>query len=141
MEKIMVLGAGTMGAGIAQAFADHGHTVILRDLQPELVERGVQGIGKGLAKLVEKGKIEASARAATLANIHGTTDLALAADCDLVIEAVVERMEIKKQIFAELDGLIAGALADPVVKGVVLTSGKPDFATRRLMQGFGLRVV
>ena len=106
MEKIMVLGAGTMGAGIAQAFADHGHTVILRDLQPELVERGVAGIDKGLAKLVEKGKIEASARAATLANIHGTTDLALAADCDLVIEAVVEKMEIKKQIFAELDGLV-----------------------------------
>lgn len=105
MEKIFVIGAGTMGAGIVQAFAQKGYEVIVRDIKDEFVERGISGINKGLTKLVAKGKITEEDREAILGRISGTTDLALAEDCDLVIEAAVENMEIKKSIFAELDGI------------------------------------
>ncbi|GAA0752332.1 3-hydroxybutyryl-CoA dehydrogenase [Clostridium sartagoforme] len=105
MEKIFVIGAGTMGAGIVQAFAQKGYEVIVRDIKDEFVERGINGINKGLTKLVAKGKMSEEDKEAILARITGTTDLALAEDCDLVIEAAVENMQIKKQIFAELDGI------------------------------------
>jgi len=103
MEKIFVLGAGTMGAGIAQAFAAKGYEVILRDIKDEFVDKGLAGINKGLSKLVAKGKITEEVKEDLLSRISGTTDMTLAEDCDLVIEAAVENMEIKKQIFAELD--------------------------------------
>ena len=105
MEKIFVLGAGTMGAGIAQAFAAKGYEVVLRDIKDEFVDKGLAGINKGLSKLVTKGKITEEAKEELLSKISGTTDMSLAADCYLVIEAAVENMEIKKQIFAELDKL------------------------------------
>lgn len=105
MEKIFVIGAGTMGAGIVQAFAQKGYEVIVRDIKDEFVERGINGINKGLTKLVAKGKISEEDKEAILSRITGTTDLSLAEDCDLVIEAAVENMEIKKSIFAELDGI------------------------------------
>ncbi|MGG7059272.1 3-hydroxybutyryl-CoA dehydrogenase [Clostridium tertium] len=105
MEKIFVIGAGTMGAGIVQAFAQKGYEVIVRDIKDEFVERGINGINKGLSKLVSKGKITEEDKEVILSRISGTTDLALAEDCDLVIEAAVENMEIKKSIFAELDGI------------------------------------
>lgn len=105
MEKIFVIGAGTMGAGIVQAFAQKGYEVIVRDIKDEFVERGINGINKGLTKLVAKGKITEEDKEAILGRISGTTELALAEDCDLVIEAAVENMEIKKSIFAELDGI------------------------------------
>lgn len=103
MEKIFVIGAGTMGAGIVQAFAQKGYEVIVRDIKDEFVERGIAGINKGLSRLVTKGKMTEEDKEAILSRITGTTELALAADCDLVIEAAVENMQIKKQIFAELD--------------------------------------
>jgi 3-hydroxybutyryl-CoA dehydrogenase len=103
MEKIFILGAGTMGAGIAQAFAVKGFEVILRDIKDEFVERGLAGIYKGLTKLVEKGKMSNDDKENILSRISGTTDMNLAEDCDLVVEAAVENMDIKKQIFAELD--------------------------------------
>lgn len=105
MKKIFVIGAGTMGAGIVQAFAQKGYEVIVRDIKDEFVERGINGINKGLSKLVAKGKMTEEDKEAILGRISGTTDLSLAEDCDLVIEAAVENMEIKKSIFAELDGI------------------------------------
>jgi 3-hydroxybutyryl-CoA dehydrogenase len=105
MEKIFVLGAGTMGAGIAQAFAAKGFEVILRDIKDEFVDRGLSGINKGLTKLVEKGKMTEETKEEILSRISGTTDMNLAEDCDLVVEAAVENMEIKKKIFAELDNI------------------------------------
>ena len=105
MKKICVLGAGTMGAGIAQTFAANGHEVILRDIKEEFVEKGIDGIRKGLNKMVSKGKITEECRDGLLSRIVGTVDLNMAADCDLVVEAAVEIMEIKKQIFAELDSI------------------------------------
>ncbi|MBB6715313.1 3-hydroxybutyryl-CoA dehydrogenase [Clostridium gasigenes] len=103
MEKIFVLGAGTMGAGIVQAFAQKGHEVIVRDIKEEFVERGIAGINKGLSRQVAKGKMTEEAKEEILSRISGTTDLNLAADCDLVVEAAVENMKIKREIFAELD--------------------------------------
>ena len=103
MEKIFVLGAGTMGSGIAQAFAVKGYEVVLRDIKDEFVQRGVAGINKSLSKLVEKGKMTAEAKDEIMARVHGTVDMNAAADCDLIIEAAVENMEIKRQIFGELD--------------------------------------
>lgn len=105
MEKIFVLGAGTMGAGIVQAFAQKGYEVIVRDIKDEFVDRGINGINKNLTRLVTKGKITEEKKEEILSRISGTTDMKLAADCDLVIEAAIENMEIKKQIFAELDDI------------------------------------
>ncbi|MGL4849943.1 MAG: 3-hydroxybutyryl-CoA dehydrogenase [Clostridium sp.] len=103
MKKIFVLGAGTMGAGIVQAFAQKGHEVIVRDIKDEFVQRGIAGIDKGLTRLVSKGKMTEEAKEEILSRISGTTDMNMAADCDLVVEAAIENMKIKKEIFAELD--------------------------------------
>ena len=103
MKKIFVLGAGTMGAGIVQAFAQKGYEVIVRDIKDEFVERGLSGINKNLTRLVTKGKMTEEAKEEILSRVSGTTDMALAADCDLVVEAAIENMKIKKEIFAELD--------------------------------------
>lgn len=105
MKKVFVLGAGTMGAGIVQAFAAKGFEVIVRDIKDEFVERGLAGINKSLSKLVAKEKITEADKEAILSRISGTTDMKLAADCDLVVEAAVENMKIKKEIFAELDSI------------------------------------
>ncbi|MGI6434755.1 MAG: 3-hydroxybutyryl-CoA dehydrogenase [Syntrophomonadaceae bacterium] len=101
--KIMVLGAGTMGAGIVQVAAQAGHTVIVRDIKQEFVDRGIAGIDKLLGKNVDKGRMSAEDKAAVMGRISGTVDMAAAADCDLVIEAALEVMDIKKAIFKELD--------------------------------------
>jgi len=101
----MVLGAGTMGAGIVQNAAQSGFEVVLRDIKQEFVDRGIAGIDKLLGKNVEKGKMTAEDKAAVMGRIAGTVDMAAAADCDLVIEAAVEVMEIKKAIFKELDSI------------------------------------
>ncbi len=103
--KIMVLGAGTMGAGIVQNAAQSGFEVILRDIKQEFVDKGIAGIDKLLGKNVDKGKMTAEDKAAVMGRISGTVDMAVAADCDLIIEAAVEVMEIKKLIFKELDSL------------------------------------
>jgi 3-hydroxybutyryl-CoA dehydrogenase len=105
MSKICVIGAGTMGAGIAQAFASKGFEVILRDIKEEFVERGVAFIQKNIDRLVSKEKISQEQANEIMGNITGTVDLGLAADCQLVVEAAVENMEIKKSIFAELDSV------------------------------------
>jgi len=103
--KVAVLGGGTMGNGIAQVFAQQGHSVALRDLSQELLDRARASIDKSLAKLVEKGKLSAAERDAALGRIATSTDLAAAADADLVVEAVVEKLEVKAQVFRELDRL------------------------------------
>ncbi|MCM8711209.1 3-hydroxybutyryl-CoA dehydrogenase [Clostridium sp. SYSU_GA19001] len=103
MKKIFVIGAGTMGSGIAQVFAVNGYQVVVRDIKQEFVDKGLNMIKKNLSKLVEKGKMTKENMETALSNLTGTVELNLASDADLVIEAAVERMEIKKQIFAELD--------------------------------------
>jgi len=108
MEKKMavaVLGAGTMGNGIAQVFAQHGHQVTLRDLDAGILDAALSRIGKSLAKLAEKGKIEAAVPEAALGRIHTTTELSDCRQAELVVEAVVESFPVKRELFAELDRL------------------------------------
>ena len=104
MKKVGVLGAGTMGAGIAQSFASKGIQVVLRDIDQSFVDRGIANITKNLDRLVTKDKLDAAAKQDILALIEGSTALVKLADCDLIVEAAVENMAIKKDIFAELDG-------------------------------------
>jgi 3-hydroxybutyryl-CoA dehydrogenase len=101
--RVAVIGAGTMGNGIAQVFAQAGHAVVLRDIDRTILDRALAQIGRSLGKLAEKGKIQAADRTAALGRIEATTELADVAAADLVIEAVVEKLEVKRDLFAELD--------------------------------------
>ena len=103
--KVMVLGAGTMGSGIAQVFALSGHSVVLRDIEQAFADKGLAGIAKNLEKAVAKGNLAAAAKDEALGRIVATADLGLARDVDLVVEAAVENMAIKRKVFAELDGV------------------------------------
>lgn len=101
--KIFVLGAGTMGSGIVQAFAQSGYEVVMRDIEEAYTERGLNNIKKNLDRSVQKGKLTEDKRNEILSRISVTTNIELAKDSDLVVEAAVENMEVKKQIFRELD--------------------------------------
>ena len=98
-----ILGAGTMGNGIAHVFARAGFGVTLCDVEQKFVDRALETIGKNLDREVAKGKISAEDKAATLGRVTGTTDRAKLATCDLVVEAATEKFEIKAQIFRDLD--------------------------------------
>lgn len=132
MEKIFVIGAGTMGSGIVQAFAQKGYEVIVRDIKDEFVDRGIATINKNLSKLVAKGKVTEEFKENVLSKITGTTDLNLAADCDLVIEAAVENMEIKKDIFSQLDKIckvetiLASNTSSLSITEVASVTNRPD---------------
>jgi 3-hydroxybutyryl-CoA dehydrogenase len=102
---VAVLGAGTMGNGIAQVFAQHGHEVTLRDLDTGILDAALARIGKSLAKLAEKGKIEATVPEAALGRIRATTEISDCRQAELVVEAVVESLPVKGDLFAELDRL------------------------------------
>ncbi len=105
-KKALVIGAGQMGSGIAQVMAQGGLTVVLRDIKEEFVKKGIAGIDKNLTKAVEKGKMTAEEKAAVMGRISGVVDLdAAACDVDLAIEAAIENMDIKRDIFQTLDKL------------------------------------
>ncbi len=103
IQKVMVIGAGQMGSGIAQVCAQAGYDVTLNDLKGEFVERGLSSIEKNLARAVEKGRMSADEKEQTTGRLSSSTDLQDAKGVDLVIEAAVENMDIKKTIFAQLD--------------------------------------
>lgn len=103
VKHIMVIGAGQMGSGIAQVCAQAGYSVILNDLKPEFVERGLAVINKNLSRQVEKERMTADEMEAVLKNVTASSDLQDAKNVELVIEAAVENMEIKTKIFSQLD--------------------------------------
>jgi len=103
IRKVGVVGCGLMGAGIVQVCAQSGYQVAVSEINDELLNKGVTFINKTLTKSVERDKISQQDKDATLARIKGTTNTKDFADCDLMIEAVVENMDLKKKIFAELD--------------------------------------
>jgi 3-hydroxybutyryl-CoA dehydrogenase len=103
IQSIGVVGSGQMGGGIAQVAAQSGYSVMLADISLAAATAGKQKIEKGLNKLVEKGKLEAAKSAAILGRITLVGELAGLADCDVVIEAATENVELKKQLFAKLD--------------------------------------
>ena len=103
VERVGVVGAGTMGSGIAQVAATAEYDVVMRDVEEAFVERGFDSIDDSLDRFVGKGKLDESEADAVRDRITGTTDLADLADCDLVVEAAVEDMNIKQDVFADLD--------------------------------------
>lgn len=103
VEKVMVIGAGQMGAGIAQVFAQSGFQVKLNDIAEENLQKGLATIEKHLSRNVEKGRMDEADKTNTLNNLETTTSLNDANDCDLVIEAVVENMDVKTKVFQQLD--------------------------------------
>jgi len=105
MKKIVVIGGGTMGLDIAQTFATAGFEVVVRDITEEIIRASESRLNKGLDKLVAKGKMDAAGKAAITGKMSFTTELSKAADADLVVEAAIENLDIKKKIFAELDGI------------------------------------
>ena len=102
-EKIGVIGAGTMGNGIAQTAASNGLDVVMCDVSAEFVERGIGNIGKSLDRFVKKEAITGDQKAEILGRIQSSTELTSLADCTLIVEAATENFEIKRKIFEQLD--------------------------------------
>ena len=105
IKKVGVLGAGLMGSGIAQVAAVSGYQVTIVEVSEELVKKGLAGIEKSLAKFAEKGSITAEQKDATQARLRGSTKLDDLADADIIIEAIIENLPIKRETYAKLDQL------------------------------------
>ena len=105
IKRVGVLGCGLMGSGIAQISAAAGYETIVREVSDEVVQKGIGGIGRQLGKSVEKGKMSAEDRDALLGRLRGTSSLEDLKDCDIVIEAIVENLDLKNEIWRTLDGL------------------------------------
>jgi 3-hydroxybutyryl-CoA dehydrogenase len=105
IRRVGVVGAGTMGNGIAHVFARSGYDVVLCDVAQQFLERALATVGKNLDREVAKSKITPEDKAATLKRIHPVTERGKLADCDFVIEAAIEKFEIKTEIFRDLDRL------------------------------------
>ena len=126
-----VIGAGQMGAGIAQVAAQSGFQVVLRDTEERFLERGRATIAKSLAKLHEKGRLTGTPDE-VMGRIRFTTDLADFADCDLVVEAIVENEAVKLDLFRELgrivkpDGVLASNTSSIPITSLATASGRPE---------------
>jgi len=105
IRKVGVLGAGTMGNGIAQVFAQAGYQVVMRDIEQQFIDRGMATIKKNLSRAVEKGRMSQEDMDRTLANITPTLNMEDLKDVQLVVEAVIENVDLKKKVFKELDEL------------------------------------
>ncbi len=103
IKKVGVLGCGLMGSGIAQIAASAGFETVVREVSDELIKKGFAGIEKSLAKFAEKGSITADQQTEIRARLSGTTSFADLADCDIIIEAIIENLEEKQKTYAELD--------------------------------------
>jgi 3-hydroxybutyryl-CoA dehydrogenase len=105
IERVGIVGCGLMGSGIAQVCAAAGFPTVVREVSPELVDKGIKGIEKNLARLVEKGTIADAARNEIRGRLKGTTVIEDLKDCDLVIEAIIEQLPAKRELFSALDRL------------------------------------
>ncbi|MBO5994317.1 MAG: 3-hydroxybutyryl-CoA dehydrogenase [Firmicutes bacterium] len=132
MKKIGVLGTGTMGAGIIQICAQKGYEVVMRARRETSIEKGLATVKKNLDKMVAKGKIEQAEADEIFGRVHGSTDINIIADADLVIEAATEDMEAKKALFAQLneickpDTIIATNTSSLSITEIAVASGRPD---------------
>ncbi|HEX9969976.1 MAG TPA: 3-hydroxybutyryl-CoA dehydrogenase [Acidimicrobiales bacterium] len=132
IKRVGIVGSGIMGSGIAETAAKTGHEVVLRSRQQPTADAMVAGLEKSLAKQVEKGRLSEEDRDATLGRVSATTDLAALAECDLVIESIVEDLGPKKALFNELDRLCkehtilaTNTSTLPVVE-MAMETGRPD---------------
>jgi 3-hydroxybutyryl-CoA dehydrogenase len=105
IQKVGVVGCGLMGSGIAQVCAQAGFQTVVREVSPEVVEKGLKSIEKNLSRLVEKGTINDSAKNEIRARVKGTTSLEDLKDCDVIVEAIIEQLPVKRELFAALDKL------------------------------------
>ena len=105
IKKVGVLGCGLMGSGIAQTAATAGFDVVVREVSDELCERGFKGIEKSLAKFAEKGTITAEQQSQIRGRMTGTTNFADLADCDIIVEAIIENLDTKRDTYRQLDEL------------------------------------
>ena len=132
MKKVVVIGGGTMGLDIAQVFARKGFDVVVRDIKDEIIQASEARLNKGLDKLVAKGKMDEAGKQAILDKMSFTTDLNAAADADLVVEAAIENLEIKKSIFAELDAIckpetiLASNTSSISITAIAAATKRPD---------------
>ncbi len=132
IQKVGVLGCGLMGAGIAEIAAKAGCTTVVREVNQGFLDKGLARIQGSLGKAVEKGKLDAAARDAALANLTGTTEFSDLADCDLVVEAIVENVEEKKKTFAALDEIVkpeaifASNTSSLTITQLAMSTKRPD---------------
>ncbi len=132
INKVMVIGAGQMGAGIAQVCAQSGFDVLLNDMNEQALDKGMKNIEKLLTRAVEKERITESQKVDTLNRLHPSTTLADAADRDVVIEAVVENMDVKASVFSELDKItpkhtiLASNTSSLPITEIAATTNRPE---------------
>ncbi|WP_404429783.1 3-hydroxybutyryl-CoA dehydrogenase [Sutcliffiella horikoshii] len=132
IQKVMVIGAGQMGSGIAQVCAMAGYDVYMNDLKQEFLDRGLAGITKNLGRSVDKGRMTEDEKAAVLSRLQTTTAFEDAKHVDIVIEAAVENMDIKKKIFAELDQhapahtILATNTSSLPITEIAAATGRPE---------------
>ena len=105
IQKVGVVGCGLMGSGIAQVCAQAEFTTVVREVNAELVEKGLKSVEKNLARLVEKGTITEAAKGEVRGRLKGTTSLEDLKDCDLIVEAIIEQLPVKRELFGALDKL------------------------------------
>jgi 3-hydroxybutyryl-CoA dehydrogenase len=105
IKKVGVVGCGLMGSGIAQVCAAAGFDTVVREVSPEVVDKGLKGIEKNLARIVEKGTITEAQKGEIRGRLKGTTAIEDLKDCDLVVEAIIEQLPAKRELFAKLDTL------------------------------------
>jgi len=132
IKTIGVVGAGTMGNGIAQVASTAGYNVIMSDIEDRFVESGIKNVEKFLAKSVEKGKMGADEKNAIMGRIKGTTKIEDMKDADLVVEVILEKMDLKKQVFKQLDEItrkdviLATNTSSMSVTEIATATGRPD---------------
>ncbi|HEV2763503.1 MAG TPA: 3-hydroxybutyryl-CoA dehydrogenase [Pyrinomonadaceae bacterium] len=139
-ETIGVVGAGTMGNGIAQVCARAGFDVVLRDVKDEFLERGLKAVDKSLQRDVDKERLSAEEKRAVVARIRPTTDVSELSRCAFVVEAVTENLEVKREIFRALDEVTpAGAVLASNTSSISIT--KLGAATRRPDKVIGMHFI
>jgi 3-hydroxybutyryl-CoA dehydrogenase len=132
IKKVGVLGCGLMGSGIAEVAARAGLETVVREVEQGFLDKGLARIQSSLGKAVDKGKLAAEDRDATLARLHGTTGFDELADCDLVVEAIVENVEEKRRTFAALDaavkpeGIFASNTSSLTITQLAMATKRPD---------------
>src|SRR5208283_5248330 len=132
IKTVGVVGAGTMGNGIAQVAATAGYNVIMSDIEDRFVQSGIKNVDKFLAKSVEKGKMSGDEKSAIMGRIKGTTKIEDMKDADVVVEVVLEKMDLKKQIFKQLDeitkkdAILATNTSSMSITEIATATARPD---------------
>ena len=137
IKQVGVLGCGLMGSGIAQVSAAAGYSTVVKEVAEEFLKKGMASIEKSLGKFVEKGTITADTRNETLSRLKGTTKFEDLADCDIVIEAITENLEVKRETYATIDKIVKpGAIFASNTSSLVITEMMT--ATKRVDRFIGM---